>query len=98
MYLARLFHNSSVRFKLSLIVGLNGSLAFFLVGALLLVYERVELRQAAIAKLSTQAGIIADGSVAALSFADDRVATEMLATLRRDPALIEAAIYDSTNH
>jgi diguanylate cyclase (GGDEF)-like protein/PAS domain S-box-containing protein len=98
MSLGSLFRNSSVRFKLSLIVGLNGSLAFFLVGAILLVYERVELRQAAVVKLSTQAGIVADGSVAALSFADDRAATEMLATLRRDPALIEAAIYDSNNH
>jgi diguanylate cyclase (GGDEF)-like protein/PAS domain S-box-containing protein len=95
--MAKFFRDSSIRVKLSLIVVLDASLAVLLVGGFLLGYERHELRDAAARELSIQAGIVADNSTAALSFADQRAAFETLAALRADPDLIEAAIYDRNN-
>ena len=86
--------NISIRAKLRVLVVLNGSLALLLVGAFLFGYEKFERREAATRELSTQAKIVADSSTAALSFADERAATETLTSLRADPNLVEAAIYD----
>ncbi len=89
------FRNRSIRFKLSALAVFNSGLAILLVGLFLLVYEKVELHQAAARDLFAQAGIVADGSTAALSFADGQAASETLKALRSDPTLAEAAIYDS---
>ncbi len=86
--------NISIRSKLALLLVLNGSLALLLVGVFLFGYERLERQEAAVRALSMQARIVADSSTAALSFADDRAATEILTALRADPDLVEAAIYD----
>src|SRR5580698_2628164 len=89
--------NISIRAKLTLLVVLNGGLALLLVGAFLFGYEKFEKQEAATRELSTQARIVADSSTAALSFTDDHAATETLASLRADPNLVEAAIYDRNN-
>ena len=97
MSLAAAFRNSSIRTKLSLLVIFNGSFALLLVGAFLLGYDQFAQREAAVRQLSTQARIAADSSTAALSFTDERAATETLGALRSDPNLVQAAIYDRDN-
>jgi diguanylate cyclase (GGDEF)-like protein/PAS domain S-box-containing protein len=92
------FRNRSIRFKLSALAAFNSGFAIVLVGLFLLVYERVELHQAAAQGLFAQAGVVADGSTAALSFADEQAASETLTALRSDPTLVEAAIYDAKDH
>jgi diguanylate cyclase (GGDEF)-like protein/PAS domain S-box-containing protein len=96
--MTKLFRNSSIRVRLSLLVVLNGGFALALVGLSLLGYQKFELHQAATRNLSIEAGIIADSSTAALTFMDERAAMETLTALRRDPDLVEAAIYDRNNH
>lgn len=86
--------NRSIRARLALIVGLNGSLALLLVGIFLFGYEKFERRDAATRETVTQARIVAASSTAALSFTDERAATETLTALRADPDLVEAALYD----
>ena len=92
------FRKSSIRVKLTLVIVLNGSFALLLAGFLLLGYEKFALRRAAASELSIQAAVVADSSTAPLIFNDERAAKETLAALRRNPDLIEAAIYDRDSH
>jgi len=97
MKLRSRFGDSSIRFKLSFLVLLNGSFALLLAGVFLFGYERFEARQAATRELATQAAIVADSSTAAVSFGDDHAATDSLTALRSDPNLVEATILDRNN-
>jgi diguanylate cyclase (GGDEF)-like protein/PAS domain S-box-containing protein len=90
----KLFHNS-IRGKLFGLVILNGSFALLLVGLFLFGYEKIETRESAKRSLSSQTGIVADSSAAALTFNDERAAADTLNALRADPDIEQAAIYDS---
>ena len=91
----RLFADSSIRTKLSLLILLTSSFALILAGLGLFGYQRHQEREAAVRELSAQAGIIAENSTAALSFNDEQSATTMLQALRWDSQVADAVIYDS---
>jgi diguanylate cyclase (GGDEF)-like protein/PAS domain S-box-containing protein len=80
-----------------LLIILNGSLALMSAGIALFGYESILQRGAASRELSAQAGIIAESSTAALSFADERAATQTLSALRGDTQVVEGVIYDRNN-
>jgi methyl-accepting chemotaxis protein len=65
-----------------------------LVCAVLLGYDVVTSKQATADHLSTLVQIIADNSKAALSFGDQAAAGEVLATLKAEPHITAACIYD----
>ncbi len=88
------FGDSSIGSKLSFVVVLSGSFALLLAGVFLFGYERFEAHEAAKRALAAQAAIVADSSTAALSFNDEKAATDTLTALRSDPNLVEAAIHD----
>jgi diguanylate cyclase (GGDEF)-like protein/PAS domain S-box-containing protein len=92
------FTNRSIRVKLWTLIGLNSSLALLLAGLGLFGYESFQERRGAVGELSTQARIIAESSTAALSFSDDIAAAEVLGALRGDSHVVEATIYDQSNH
>jgi diguanylate cyclase (GGDEF)-like protein/PAS domain S-box-containing protein len=94
MTLAAAFTNRSIGVRLSLLIVLNSSLALMSAGIALFGYETFLQRGAASRELSAQAGIIADSSTAALSFADERAATQTLSALRGDTRVVEGVIYD----
>jgi diguanylate cyclase (GGDEF)-like protein/PAS domain S-box-containing protein len=94
MTLSAAFTNRSIGFRLSLLIVLNSSLALMSAGIALFGYESLQQRGAASRELSAQAGIIAESSTAALSFADQRAATQTLTALRGDTQVLEAVIYD----
>ena len=94
MTLSGAFTNRSIGARLSLLIVLNGSLALMSAGIALFGYESVLQRGAASRELSAQAGIIAESSTAALSFADERAATQTLSALRGDTQVVEGVIYD----
>ena len=96
MKLLSRFGDSSIGSKLSFVVVLSGSFALLLAGVFLFGYERFESHEAAKRALAAQAAIVADSSTAALSFNDEKAATDTLTALRADPNLVEAAIYDRT--
>jgi diguanylate cyclase (GGDEF)-like protein/PAS domain S-box-containing protein len=94
MTLMAAFANRSMGARLSLLIVLNSSLALLLAGFALFGYETFLQRGAASRQLSAQAGIIAESSTAALSFSDERAATQTLAALRGDSNVAEGVIYD----
>jgi diguanylate cyclase (GGDEF)-like protein/PAS domain S-box-containing protein len=94
MNLSAAFTNRTIGFRLSLLIVLNSSLALMSAGIALFGYESFQQRGAASRELSAQAGIIAESSTAALSFADERAATQTLSALRGDTQVLEAVIYD----
>lgn len=91
------FGNRSIRVKLLIILALNSSAALLLAGVGFLGYEAFQYRNDARRELTTLADIVSASSTAALSFADERAAGETLASLRGDPRIISAAIYDTGN-
>jgi diguanylate cyclase (GGDEF)-like protein/PAS domain S-box-containing protein len=88
------FKDVSIRVKLWLLIVLNSSLALLLAGTGLLVYQRYEQHQQAARELTAQAGVLAEGSAAALTFDDAQAVRETLAALRGDFQVVEAAVYD----
>src|SRR5579863_5553856 len=94
MTLSAAFTSRSIGARLSLLIVLNSSLALMSAGIALFGYESFLQRAAASRELSAQAGIIAESSTAALSFADERAAAQTLAALRGDTQVVEAVIYD----
>jgi PAS domain S-box-containing protein len=62
--------------------------------AAFIVYEVVMYRRGLGVGLSTRAEIVAANSTAALAFENQADATTVLAAFRRDPRIVEAALYD----
>jgi diguanylate cyclase (GGDEF)-like protein/PAS domain S-box-containing protein len=93
----RLFRNRSIRVKLLVLMAFSSSFALLSAGATVLGYEAFQSRIAATRELTTLAEIGGADTTAALSFADEKAATETLASLRADRRIIGAAIYDTGN-
>jgi diguanylate cyclase (GGDEF)-like protein/PAS domain S-box-containing protein len=91
------FKHRSIRVKLYLLTIVNSGLALLLAGISLFAYEGFQQRAMAARQVSTQAGIVAESSTAALTFDDERDAIGILAALRGDSRIVEAAIYDRNN-
>jgi diguanylate cyclase (GGDEF)-like protein/PAS domain S-box-containing protein len=91
---AAAFSNRSIGVRLSLLIALNSSVALTSAGFALFGYESFLQRGAAARELSAQARIIAESSTAALSFSDERAATQTLAALRGDSHVVEGIVYD----
>ena len=88
------FRNWSIGRKLMILMMAASSVALLLVCAVLLGYDVVTSKRATAEHLSTLVQIIADNSKAALSFGDQSAAGEVLATLKAEPHITAACIYD----
>jgi signal transduction histidine kinase/ActR/RegA family two-component response regulator/HAMP domain-containing protein len=73
---------------------LTSAAAILLTCSAMVVYELVGSRRQALAQIATQARLVAANSTAALAFRDDQDAQEVLATLRTEPDIVAAALYD----
>ncbi|MGS5087031.1 ATP-binding protein [Hydrogenophaga sp. A37] len=71
------------------------AVAMLLSAGALFLYEWVSNRQAWVADLRTQAGLLAGASVAALEFDDPKAARENLGLLKSQPRIEWAALYDA---
>lgn len=89
------FHDSSVGRKLMILMMMASTLALLLMCSVLLVYDVITAKQATAAHISSLAQIIAENSQAAVSFGDPKAATEVLSTLRAEPHITTACIYDT---
>jgi diguanylate cyclase (GGDEF)-like protein/PAS domain S-box-containing protein len=94
MKLRTLLAHSPIRVRLTVLIAANSSAALLLAGIGLFAYETWQQRSTETRELSSEAGIIADNSMAALNFSDDRAARETLSALRGDSRMIQAVIYD----
>ncbi|HEY3221673.1 MAG TPA: ATP-binding protein [Gemmatimonadales bacterium] len=83
-----------IKRKLTAILLLISGLVLLLTSAAFVTYEVVTLRQTIQEHLATRSRILAANSTAALAFANEADATELLAALQYDPHMVAAALYD----
>jgi signal transduction histidine kinase len=83
-----------IKRKLTAILLLISGLVLVLTSAAFVTYEVVTFRQTLQAYLATRSRILAANSTAALAFANESDATEILAALKYDPHTVAAALYD----
>jgi len=82
-----------IKRKLTAILLLISGLVLVLTSAAFVTYEVVTFRQTMRNNLATRAQILAANSTAALAFANEADAREILAALKADPHMVAAALY-----
>ena len=88
------FQAQSVKRKTMAVIMLTSVAVLLLTTAAFTVYDLVTYRQNMARSLSATAAIIADHSIWALTFRDEKDARATLASLRADPRIAAAALYD----
>ena len=83
-----------IKRKLTAILLLISGLVLLLTSAAFVTYEVVTFRQSIRSQLATRSRILAANSTAALAFANEADATEILGALKYDPHMVAAALYD----
>src|SRR2546426_221456 len=83
-----------IKRKLTAILLLISGLVLLLTSAAFVTYEVVTFRQTMQSQLATRSRILAANSTAALAFANEADAREILAALKYDPHMVAAALYD----
>ena len=89
------FKNLSIRHKLTTIIVLISGLMTLIVSLALIINESRTLRRTAERNLLALTDVIAINSTAALSFQDPQTAKELLHSLRVEPHIVAAAIYNA---
>src|SRR3989442_975955 len=87
------FQNISIRFKLPLLFLLFTAFMLLVAGAVLFVFDLRLFRQELVRNLSALAEIIGDNSTAALSFDSKENGQTILASLRNEPKIVAARLY-----
>jgi signal transduction histidine kinase len=82
-----------IKRKLTAILLLISGLVLLLTSAAFVTYEVVTFRQTILIHLATRSRILAANSTAALAFANEADATEILDALKYDPRMVAAALY-----
>jgi signal transduction histidine kinase/ActR/RegA family two-component response regulator len=73
---------------------LTSAAAIVLTCSALILYELITTRGESLQQVATLARIVSANSTAALAFRDEQDAQEVLATLRTEPSIVAAALYD----
>src|SRR5690242_4108443 len=90
-----IYRRLPIKHKLRLIIMASVNVALALMCMAVVTYDQVTCRQEMQDNLSLIAEIFGSSSTAALSFDDDRAASELLTGLKAKRAIIAACIYDS---
>ena len=85
-----------IKQKLTAIFLLISGLVLLLTSAAFVTYQVITLRRMTLKDLSTLGRVIATNSTAALAFANEGDAREILAALRAQPHVVAAGLYDAT--
>src|SRR5258705_5785498 len=83
-----------IKRKITAILLLISGLVLLLTSAAFVTYEVVTNRRTIRVQLATRSRILAANSTAALAFANEADATELLGALKYDPHMVAAALYD----
>lgn len=86
--------DAPIQRKLLVIILLTTITALLLTRGIMLIYEFLRFQRATTRQLSTVGKIIAGNSTAALAFANQNDATEILSALNAEPYITAAALYD----
>ncbi|MEI7840978.1 MAG: ATP-binding protein [Methylococcaceae bacterium] len=87
--------NWSIKAKLIFISALSSSIALLVFSFLLFFYEMKFVKEDLIHNLQIQAEIITENSLAALAFMDDNAVQKTLGTLKYNPDIMYAGMYDA---
>src|SRR5882724_11271351 len=87
------FQNISIKFKLPLLFLLFTAFMLLVAGAVLLLFDLRLFRQELVRNLSALAEIVGDNSTAALSFDSKENGQTILASLRNEPKIVAARLY-----
>src|SRR5580700_6170268 len=88
------FAPKTLKAKLLVTSLVSAGAALLIAGVVLAAYDYRELRKALVADTRTYADIVAENSQAAVSFGDPNDASQILASLRAEPHVVGAEIYD----
>jgi len=75
---------------------LTSAAAIVVTCSALILYELVTSRDESLEQVATLARVVSANSTAALAFRDEQDAEEVLATLRTEPSIVAAALYDDS--
>ena len=89
--------NLSINTKLNLLVTVAAAVAMLLSCGAFAVNDYLMIRTNKLRKLSTLASVLGDNSTAALTFQDPGVGEEILSSLRMQPTIRLASLYDVDN-
>jgi signal transduction histidine kinase len=87
------FRDASIKTKLVLASVLGCGAALLIAGAVITSYDLVGLRRSLVQRMTVQADIVGANCLSALLFNDSKSATDTLAALRADPAVLAAGLY-----
>jgi signal transduction histidine kinase/ActR/RegA family two-component response regulator len=87
-----------IRTKLRWILGVSVTVAVLLVSLVMTVYDHYSFRARLSRELEISAEVIGSTCSAALMFEDRTVAAEILQSLRANPSLVEACLFDSAGN
>ena len=90
----RPFRDLSIKTKLNLLLALTAGLALLLAGAAFVANEVTTTRRSTVQHLSAVADVLGANAVAAVTFNDPNAAKEVLASLRFEPNVRFACVYD----
>jgi signal transduction histidine kinase len=85
-----------IKQKLTAIFLVISGLGVFLAAAAFVTYQVITLRRTTLKDLATLGRVIAANSTAALAFANEADAREILSALRAQPHIVAAGLYDAT--
>ena len=89
-----LFSSRTFKGKLSALIVMTTGLALLIAVFAFTLNDNISVKKSIQTRLETQAKIIADTSVTALLFHDQKASEEILASLEADQSIVQAAIYD----
>ncbi|OOO00855.1 MAG: Phytochrome-like protein cph1 [Chromatiales bacterium USCg_Taylor] len=87
--------DTPIRRKLMIVILLTSGVVLLLTCAAFIAYELLSFRQTMVRNVSTLGQIIAANSTAALAFANQDDATEVLAALKAERHVVAASLYDA---
>jgi len=90
----RILRNMHISTKLTLLLALMGALALLASSAAFVANEVSSIRSSTAATLSALGDVVGANMAAALTFNDSAAAAELLASLRRQPLVTAAGVYD----
>ena len=87
------FNDIPIRRKIALVVTITSSAVLLLTGALVILYEYFAFKETLLNHLQSIAQVVANQSTAALTFQDDKAATQNLASLQVEKYIHQACFY-----
>src|SRR3954466_16205152 len=89
------FRDLPIRRKVGFVIVLTNTIVLLLTATGFMTYEWLTFRHTALSELKTLSRIIADNSTAALRFHNESDVQETLETLRADPDIVTAVVFDA---